>query len=122
MKKSSPLLVIICIFSLLAACASNTSTPLIADDTDLIATTGADTISAIPSATNASIPTLTSTENVTPTTDSMTGWKSYRSENYGFTFEYPSDKFNVSGDNPIKVENTILPPDDGSQASANNVW
>jgi len=122
MKKLSVMAVLTAIVLMLNACANNSSTQSPLSNEAQIGTIVAATLSAIPSATIESMPTLTPTENIIPTTDSMSGWKSYKSEIYGFTFEYPSDKFNIIGDNPIKLENTILPPNDGSQASANNGW
>ncbi len=98
-------------------------TPTPAVDEDLVATIVSATLVALPSTTSMPIPTLTPTKDITPTTDdSTTGWKSYKSEIYGFTFEYPADKFDVLGDNPIQLVNTFLPSQDGSQAAAVAGW
>lgn len=115
MKKSSiPLAASLLLIVLLHACVGGSPTPLQTSESNVLATMVAATISSIPTL----IPPPGNNLSPPPESSARENWQTYTSE-YGFTFQYPSDKFELLGDNPITLENTILPR---VEAQSMNGW
>lgn len=94
---------------LLSACGGSTPSSSNAYDDQSIGTAVAETTAARPTETLIPLPPPTEAPAPAPTVDPSDGWALYENAGLGYAFRYPTDKFTVIGDNPLKLENAILP-------------
>jgi len=89
MNRSSALILLALWLGLLSACTGFLPAPTQANDTNLIATSVAATLSAISSSSNQPIPTQTPTVPNIITNTPVSGWETYVDSKYGFSFQHP---------------------------------